>query len=118
MGEARFRPTALALESLEHRPETLGTNGQKALNGKCGVSVRPLFILVILFVFPCPERQWQTVLQNLPTRFSSFAIGFPQTTTPEKCISVIASLHSTRQLLYLFHVATTQDNGIGDEREL
>src|SRR6266700_5692834 len=57
-------------------------------------------------------------LQNSPTRFSGFAIGFPQTTTTKKCIAVIALLHSARQLLHLFHVATTEDNGIGDEREL
>src|SRR5437588_11844948 len=66
------------------------------------------------------EKQtiWATVLQNSPTRLSRFVIDFPQTNAPKKCIAVIASLHSVRQLLHPFHVAATEDNGIGDKREL
>src|SRR5205823_14519917 len=58
-----------------------------------------------------------TVLQDSPTRYSGFAIDFPQTTSPEKRIPVIASLHSARQVLHHFDVTATEDNGIGDERK-
>src|SRR5439155_26831893 len=57
-------------------------------------------------------------LQHAPTPISRFHIVLPPATTTKTSMAVIASLHSARQLLHLFHVATTEDNGIGDKREL